>query len=232
MKTVSRRYMSGKGGGRDEKGDCSEDKDTSKELGRVPSKIKRAYNGGKVAEGGGSHTVSSLQQMNQSVDNVGTSRPKVFGSNLHLLVPKVASTEYIPIKEVHTEGLFAGYRPLFLGNSSFSSDMRKGKNFHALDDGLPNIQVIDASEKDGKLDVQEIIEDLQKTSLIENVSDKEQFSSSHKRKPVIPWDASISGMVYNDMPFKYVPKNVISKMKPFKLMRIERKSHAKNSKKT
>ncbi|CAI4049308.1 Mrx6p SKDI_14G0380 [Saccharomyces kudriavzevii IFO 1802] len=231
MTTVSRRYMSGKGGGRDEKGDCSEDKDTSKELGRVPSKIKRAYNGGKVAEGGGSHTVSALQQMNQSVDNVGTSRPKMFGSNLHLLVPKVASTEYIPIKEVHTEGLFAGYRPLFLGNSSFSSDMRKGKNFHALDDGLPNIQVIDASEKDGKLDVQEIIEDLQKTSLIENVSDKEQFSSSHKRKPVIPWDASISGMVYNDMPFKYVPKNVISKMKPFKLMRIERKSHAKNSKK-
>ncbi|EJS42112.1 YNL295W [Saccharomyces arboricola H-6] len=228
---MSCRYMSGKGGGRDEKGDCSEDKDTSKELGSVPSEMKRAYNGGKITEDTDIDSGSLPLQRKQTADTVGRGRPKISGSNLHLLVPKVASTEYIPKKEVHTEGLFAGYRPLFLGNSSFPPDIRKGKNFHDLDDVLPNIQIIDASEKNGKLDVQEIIEDLQRTSLRESINSMEQLPVPHKRKPVIPWDASISGMVYNDMPFKYVPKNVVLKMKPFKLMRIERKTNLKNAKK-
>ncbi|AJT20970.1 hypothetical protein H821_YJM1443N00039 [Saccharomyces cerevisiae YJM1443] len=231
MTRVSCRHMSGKGGGRDEKGDCNEEKDSSKDLGRVPSKMKRAYDGETVIKEGDSHAESLAQQGKQPTDLAYNSRSKISGSNLHLLVPRVASTDYIPNKEVHTEGLFAGYRPLFLGNSGFPSDARKGKNFHELDDVLPNIQVVDASEKDGKLNVQEIIEDLQRTSLRESIHSMEQLPSSHKRKPVIPWDASISGMVYNDMPFKYVPKNIILKMKPFKLLRIERKSQAKNARK-
>ncbi|CAI4049551.1 hypothetical protein SUVC_14G0380 [Saccharomyces uvarum] len=232
MTRVSCRNISSKGGGRDEKGDCSEDKDTSKDLGRVPSKLKRAYSGGKVVEEADPHASSLSQQRKQLLDISSSGRQKTTtGSNLHLLVPKVASTDHIPKKEVNTEGLFAGYRPLFLGNSSFPSDVRKGKNFHDLDEVLPNIQLVDASEKDGKLNVQEIIEDLQRTSLRESISNMEQSSSSHKRRPVIPWDASISGMVYNDMPFKHIPKNVVSKLKPFKLVRVERKSNSKNGKK-
>ena len=223
--------MSGKGGQRDGKGDCNEKKDSSKELGRVPSKMKRAYNGGIVAKEGDSYACSVPQQKKQSVGSVGNGRSRESRPSLHLLVPKVASTDHIQNKEVHTEGLFAGYRPLFLGNSSFPSDARKGKNFHELGDVLPNIQVIDASEKDGKLNMQEIIEDLHKSSLRDSIHNMEQHSSSHKRKPVIPWDASISGMVYNDMPFKHVPKSVVLRMKPFKLMRIERKSQMKNTKK-
>lgn len=119
MTRVSCRNISSKGGGRDEKGDCSEDKDTSKDLGRVPSKLKRAYSGGKVVEEADPHASSLSQQRKQLLDISSSGRQKTTtGSNLHLLVPKVASTDHIPKKEVNTEGLFAGYRPLFLGNSS------------------------------------------------------------------------------------------------------------------
>lgn len=39
-----------------------------------------------------------------------------------LIVPRVASTEHIPRESLHLEGLFAGYRPLFLGDSSIPTE--------------------------------------------------------------------------------------------------------------
>lgn len=39
-----------------------------------------------------------------------------------MIVPRVPSTEYIRDDSIHIEGLFAGYRPLFLGNSSIPTE--------------------------------------------------------------------------------------------------------------
>lgn len=132
-----------------------------------------------------------------------------------LLVPHVPNTDYIPHSEIQTEGLFAGYKPLFLGNSSL--DEKRADVLDGLFTSLTKIKK-GTSAPNGEINVQEILDDLQKDDTMETLKEK-----SHK-KPVIPWDASISGMVYNDQPFKDVPRNVVGKLKPFKLLRIERRN--------
>ncbi|KAM3165291.1 MIOREX complex component 6 [Lachancea thermotolerans] len=139
------------------------------------------------------------------------------------LVPKVHSTDHIKQDEIHTEGLFAGNKPLFLGELSLSFKRPSG----ALDGIFGTLTKIKRATDDGgdqEIDVQGIINDLQ-------TGDKD-ISSGEKsaaKRPVIPWDASISGMVYNDQPFKQVPRGVVNKLKPFKLLKIERKSKSGNS---
>lgn len=140
----------------------------------------------------------------------------------HLFVPRVPSTDYIPAPEVQTEGLFAGYRPLFLGNSPF----RGAKRSNALDNfftSFANLKVVEESKSSDEVNVQDIIEDLKR-----DTQDTLQNSKGRNRKPIIPWDASISGMVYNDQSFKDVPRNVVSRLKPFKMVRVEKKSQQKN----
>lgn len=93
------------------------------------------------------------------------------------LVPRVASTEYISDGSVHMEGLFAGYRPLFLGNSSIPTDGQ---------------------------------------SLSNNGSSEVFTKDEIKRKLVVPWEASISGIRYKDGAFDQLPNNLVSKLRPFK----------------
>lgn len=140
-----------------------------------------------------------------------------------LLVPRVPSTDYITAPEIQTEGLFAGYRPLFLGNSPIGDKRSSGPldNFFT---SFANLKLTENSERVGEVNVQEVIEDLKRDVPSKYMSN----SKGRNRKPIIPWDASISGMVYNDEPFKHVPNNVVSKLKPFKIVRIERKSEQKN----
>lgn len=139
-------------------------------------------------------------------------------------VPRVPSTDYIPTTEVQTEGLFAGYRPLFLGNSSFRAESSP----NALDNfftSFSNIKISESSKTSGDLDMQDILEDLKRDNAQVNLKN----SKGRNRKPIIPWDASISGLVYNDHPFRDVPKNVVSKLKPFKMVRLERIGDLKKS---
>lgn len=142
-----------------------------------------------------------------------------------LLVPRVPSTDYITVPEIQTEGLFAGYRPLFLGNSPIGEKHNSGPldNFFT---SFANLKLMEESDRVGEVNVQEVIEDLKRDVPSRHMSN----SKGKNRKPIIPWDASISGMVYNDEPFKHVPNNVVSKLKPFKMVRIERKSDQKFSK--
>ncbi|QLG73720.1 hypothetical protein HG535_0F02310 [Zygotorulaspora mrakii] len=143
-----------------------------------------------------------------------------------ILVPKVPSTDYIPTRDVQTEGLYAGYRPLFLGNSPVRADRR----YNALDNffsSFANLKVAEDTKGSGAVSVSETIEDLKRN----NTDDNLQNSSGRNRKPIIPWDASISGMVYDDQAFKDVPKNVMSRLKPFKIVRVERNSDKKRQEK-
>ncbi|GCE99945.1 hypothetical protein ZYGM_001869 [Zygosaccharomyces mellis] len=136
-----------------------------------------------------------------------------------LVVPRVPPTDYISASEIQTEGLFAGYRPLFLGNSPIShkNSSTPLDNFFT---SFVNLKVVEESEVVGEVNVQDVIEDLRR-----DVPSRQTNNSNKKnRKPIIPWDASISGMVYNDEPFKHVPNNVVSKLKPFKLVKLENKS--------
>lgn len=137
-------------------------------------------------------------------------------------VPRVPSTDYIPSKEVQTEGLFAGYRPLFLGKSS----IRPETNMNALDNfftSFASVKITNDSKSSGEIDMQDILEDLRRDNAQMNLKN----SKGKNRKPIIPWDASISGLVYNDHPFRDVPKDVVSKLKPFKMVRLERVNESK-----
>lgn len=141
-------------------------------------------------------------------------------SNRTLLLPRVNSTDHLGQDEVQTEGLFAGYKPLFLGNSSI--DMKTPELLDGLFSSLTKIKKATDDSKNGEIDVQDILEDMQKSEPL-NAS----MRYENGKKPIIPWDASISGMMYNDQPFKGVPRTIVGKLKPFKLMRIEKKSKPK-----
>ncbi|GAV52809.1 hypothetical protein ZYGR_0AI00910 [Zygosaccharomyces rouxii] len=136
-----------------------------------------------------------------------------------MVVPRVPPTDYISAPEIQTEGLFAGYRPLFLGNSP----MNHKNSSTPLDNfftSFANLKVVEESEVVGEVNVQDVIEDLRRGIPSAQMSN----SKGRNRKPIIPWDASISGMVYNDEPFKHVPNNVVSKLKPFKMVRLEKRN--------
>ncbi|SCV05145.1 LANO_0H01046g1_1 [Lachancea nothofagi CBS 11611] len=146
---------------------------------------------------------------------------RTFGKNNRtpgFLVPKVNSTDHIQQDEVHTEGLFAGHRPLFLGELSVKTATSSG-NLDGIFSTITKIKKVTDETKSSEIDIQGIISDL-KSDDIHVSFDK----SGAAKKPVIPWDASISGMVYNDEPFKDIPRTVVGRLKPFKLMRIERKN--------
>ncbi|QLQ80865.1 hypothetical protein HG537_0E02200 [Torulaspora globosa] len=175
--------------------------------------------------------ISKRYQSNKSSGTVRNNKRKSSGKNVSgneaeilqrnngkgYFVPRVPSTDYIPSKDVQTEGLFAGYRPLFLGNSPIraETDMNALDNFFT---SFASVKITSDSKTSGDVDMQEVLEELRRDNAQMNLKN----SKGKNRKPIIPWDASISGLVYNDHPFKDVPKDVVSKLKPFKLVRLER----------
>ncbi|SCU80789.1 LAFA_0C01156g1_1 [Lachancea sp. 'fantastica'] len=135
-----------------------------------------------------------------------------------MLLPKVGSTDHIKQDELHTDGLFAGNKPLFLGNASIDSGASRN-NLKTIFSTLTKVKkVTDGSTSE--IDVQGIINDLKSD---ENFTET-AVNHDGLKKPIIPWDASISGMVYNDDPFKAVPRTVVDRLRPYKLIRVERKS--------
>lgn len=140
------------------------------------------------------------------------------------LFPKVHSTDHLKQDEVHTEGLFAGNKPLFLGDLS-PGPKRPNNALEGIFGTLTKIKRATEDSKGQEINIQSILKDLQSEDPEVPAKD-----SDIAEKAVIPWDASISGMVYNDEPFKHVPRAVVSKLKPFKLFRIERKSTAGSKK--
>lgn len=151
-----------------------------------------------------------------------------------LWVPRVPGTDNIPNHEIQIEGLFAGYRPLFLGNSFFKSyrhnHPRLSNNFfHSI------TSLFDSKRKNGNLRIQDIIEDLKSELENSNLSQDDEHVSvkTHKdnnvRKPMIPWEASLSGIYYNDNSFKNVSNHTMSKLRPFKMFpnNIKRKNSNK-----
>lgn len=141
-----------------------------------------------------------------------------------ILVPRVPPTDYIPTGDVQTEGLYAGYRPLFLGNSPVRGD-RKSNALDNFFSSFTNLKLVDETKNSKVVNVNDIIEDLKR----DNTEEKFLNNNGKNRRPIIPWDASISGMVYNDQPFRDVPKNVVSRLKPFKVVRVEKKSDSRKN---
>ncbi|CUS22814.1 LAQU0S07e00694g1_1 [Lachancea quebecensis] len=172
-----------------------------------------------VAKVGGRENGRAQDEVNV---NSGRLTSKKTGKGV-FLVPKVHSTDHIKQDEIHTEGLFAGNKPLFLGELSLSFKRPSG----ALDGIFGTLTKIKRAADDGgdqEIDIQGIINDLQAGE-----KDVPTGEKSTAKRPVIPWDASISGMVYSDEPFKQVPRGVVNKLKPFKLLKIERKNRPGSS---
>ncbi|CEP64697.1 Mrx6p LALA0_S13e00936g [Lachancea lanzarotensis] len=134
------------------------------------------------------------------------------------LVPKVGSTDHIQQDEVHTDGLFAGHKPLFLGNAS-TEPRGSRNNIKTIFSTLTKVKKVTEGST-SEIDVQGIINDLKS----DDSSSETAVNYEGIKKPIIPWDASISGMVYNDEPFKAVPRTVVDRLRPYKLIRVERKS--------
>ncbi|GMM38984.1 Mrx6 protein [Saccharomycopsis crataegensis] len=95
-----------------------------------------------------------------------------------LNLPRVRDTQNISQRVVNLEGLFAGYKPLFLGNGSAELDP------------LANIDEF---------------EDL--------FGQNEEMGGD---QPLVPWNASIGGLLYNDDAFRGVPKDVVKQLPFFK----------------
>ncbi|EDO16477.1 hypothetical protein Kpol_1066p44 [Vanderwaltozyma polyspora DSM 70294] len=173
---------------------------------RIPDK-------GKILESNEPNIVE--EKNNEKITSGGSNHKK------SLILPRVPSTENIPVEEVQTDGLFAGYRPLFLGNCPID-DAEKGSELDRFLASFSDLKLLNNEDSDSKeVKIEDILEDIQND--IRNATNEDIGDNSRTRKPVVPWDASISGLIYNDRPFKNIPNEVVSKLKPFKLIVFERK---------
>ncbi|CCD22766.1 Mrx6p NDAI_0A06110 [Naumovozyma dairenensis CBS 421] len=146
------------------------------------------------------------------------------------MVPRVGETDHIPVNEVQTEGLFAGYKPLFLGNSSISTQNRFYDNeLHLkLLPQLSDLKLLGANAENFITESSSLHDTLSQKNNIQDIIEELKNATIHSQdinsdgegitKPTIPWDASISGMLYKDRPFKAVPNSVVTKLKPFKMI--------------
>lgn len=126
------------------------------------------------------------------------------------LVPSVSSTDHLTDQEIHLEGLFAGSKPLFLGKLA---SMKSMPSF--FDNGVllsKNFRVINASDDGGEKSLDEFLE---------SVKDNDWNIDNGEQKKVIPWQASISGIEYEDKSFSNIPKHVLSKLRPYKLIKLK-----------
>lgn len=160
--------------------------------------------------------------------NIGTSRKK------YTSVPRVPTTEYISISDIETEGLFAGYRPLFLGKSTLQGSEYMSKyDTDSILSSIANSKLIDVltatiDNPKKRRRLKEMI-NVNKNDRIELQDDNSSNNviSEPRKTPIVPWDASIGGMIYSNEPFKNVPKNVVSKLKPFELQKINKNEKQK-----
>ncbi|SMN19516.1 similar to Saccharomyces cerevisiae YNL295W Putative protein of unknown function [Maudiozyma saulgeensis] len=148
------------------------------------------------------------------------------------LVPKVPTTEYISISDIETEGLFAGYRPLFLGKSTLQGSEYISKyDTNSMLTSLSNSKLVDIittsldnPEKTAKLE--ELLAEIKNGEYDESAIKGPK--SSERKTPIVPWDASIGGMVYPDDPFRNVPKKIVSQLKPFEPLAKENSKQENN----
>ncbi|SSD59817.1 uncharacterized protein SCODWIG_01578 [Saccharomycodes ludwigii] len=137
-----------------------------------------------------------------------------------LILPHVPGNANIPNKDVQIEGLFAGPKPLFLGKSSIISDDKDlTPNYHTITDFFTTLEKIGEEDNDANNN-----NSTHNSTDIGEVINAYRNKKKNSRKPIIPWEASISGLIYNDKPFRTIPKSLISKLKPFKLINLEKKN--------
>lgn len=116
--------------------------------------------------------------------------PKYNRPMRRVIVPRVPSTDYIPSNSLHIEGLFAGYRPLFLGNSA--SPVDGSENYYDMGNNLSPLE-----KKENK-----------KLVVPWNVSISGIKFHEH--------NSGISSNIEED-PFQNIPDKLLYTLSPFKL---------------
>lgn len=218
IRLINKRYISTS---KDKELDPNENHNDSSEQattasGKIPNKLPTD----KLIKNHNNYSYS-----NTISNNINTlSRNTISSIPKYTSVPKVPTTEYISIADIETEGLFAGYRPLFLGKSTLEGSEYFSKyDTNTILSSISNSRLVDIISKS--------LADPEKSSTLKNMledfknedyGDHNVLSESNetipipKRKsPIIPWDASIGGMIYSNDPFKNVPKKVVTQLKPF-----------------
>lgn len=174
-----------------------------------------AKTGENVVDGSGNSISGSEREGKDSVEHSGgMGKEHDDGDSVKpsLLVPSVSPTDHLVPNEVHLEGLFAGFKPLFLGNSAAinaAADFMDSNGYIIS----KNFKVV---AQDGDETSSKNLE-----TFLETLKNTEWELEEETPKKIIPWEASISGIEYKDKSFNNVPKNVIGKLRPFKLLKLK-----------
>lgn len=200
--------------------ECTRDKSAAEETASVGSASPKRKGRSGTSARSGKAFAKDTPAVSQSRNN----------GRKYALVPKVPTTEYISIADIEQEGLFAGYRPLFLGKSTLEASEYFSKYdtdalFNAIADSkIMNILKASTEVPQKRAELIEALEDLKKTAAGAAKEMVDPVDDGPRGAPRIPWDASIGGMVYSDQPFKNVPNRVVRGLKPFQLYNEEARS--------
>ena len=136
-----------------------------------------------------------------------------------VLVPMVPSTDHISIPDIQTEALYAGHRPLFLGNSTLqgSEYLSKYQPKFQLSPDLER-ELIDTFKRLVHGDdsgAKKFLKRLLRMPPYKILKRMDAGSPVPAETPIVPWMASISGLLYRDTAFKKIPNHVVAKLRPF-----------------
>ena len=218
IRLINKRYISTS---KDKELDQNETHNESSEQatsvsGKIPNKLATE----KLRKNHNNYGYSNTMSSNMNT----LSHKSISNTPKYTSVPKVPTTEYISIADIETEGLFAGYRPLFLGKSTLEGSEYFSKyDTNTILSSISNSKLVDIIAKsltdpDKSSKLKNMLEDFKNDDYDDynTLSESEETTPIPKRKsPIIPWDASIGGMVYSNDPFKNVPKKVVTQLKPF-----------------
>lgn len=208
--TLTRGISTSKNGEHD---DCGRDKSAAEETGTVASTASKLP--------GRPGKLSSSSRAAKTFGSDATALSQRRSKAKYTLVPKVPTTEYISIADIETEGLFAGYRPLFLGKSTLeASEYFSRYDTRSLLSSLANSKLVDIlttslENTEKRAQLRDALEEIKSSASNGLDQTHDQGTTGPRTAPVIPWDASIGGMVYSDEPFRNVPRDVVSTLKPY-----------------
>ena len=136
-----------------------------------------------------------------------------------VLVPMVPSTDHISIPDIQTEALYAGHRPLFLGNSTLqdSEYLSKYQPKFQLSPDLER-ELIDTFKRLVHGDdsgAKQFLKRLLRMPPYKILKKMDASSPVPAETPIVPWMASISGLLYRDTAFKKIPNHIVAKLRPF-----------------
>ena len=130
----------------------------------------------------------------------------------------VPSIDHISIPDIQTEALYAGHRPLFLGNSTLQDSEYLSKyqpKFQLSPDLerelIDTFKILVHGDDSG---AKKFLKRLLRMPPYKILKRMDAGSPVPAETPIVPWMASISGLLYRDTAFKKIPNHIVAKLSP------------------